>query len=61
MTERCVAWFTCPCPCDYVLVDDVNYDQTTKLNHTVLTDQMTPVRIIGSALSRTIASNFLCI
>ena len=44
---------------DYVHVDDVNYDQTTKLNHTILADQMTPVRIIGSTLSRKIASNFL--
>ena len=37
---------------DYVLIDDVNYDQTTRLNHTVLADQMTPVRIIGSTLSK---------
>ena len=29
----------------------------TRLNHTVLADQMTPVRIIGSTLSKKIASN----
>ena len=40
---------------DYVLIDDVNYDQATRLNHTVLADQMTPVRIIGSTLSKKIA------
>ena len=37
---------------DYVVIDDVNYDRTTRLNHTVLADQMTPVRIIGSTLSK---------
>ena len=33
----------------------------TRLNHTVLADQMTPVRIIGSTLSKKIASNCFCI
>ena len=37
---------------DYVLIDDVNYDQTTRLNHTFLADHMTPVRIIGPTLSK---------
>ena len=72
MTERCVACFTLTTSSsprlmtrrvvvdvDYVLVDDVNYDQTTRLNHTVLTDQMRPVRIIVSTLSKKIARNFL--
>ena len=33
----------------------------TRLNHMVLADQMTPVRIIGSTLSKKIASNCFCI
>ena len=33
----------------------------TRLNHKVLADQMTPVRIIGSTLSKKIVSNCLCI
>ena len=37
---------------DYVIIDDVNYDQTTRLNHTVLADQMTPMRSIGSTLPK---------
>ena len=32
----------------------------TRLNHTVLADQITPVRIIGSTLSKKIASNCFC-
>ena len=33
----------------------------TRLNHMVLADQMTPVRIIGSTLSKKIASKCFCI
>ena len=33
----------------------------TRLNHTVLADEITPVRIIGSTLSKKIASNGFCI
>ena len=43
---------------NYVLVDDFNYDQMTRLSHTVLADKMTPVTIIGTTLSKKIANNF---
>ena len=49
---------------DYVFVDDVNYDQTTRLQSglvwkTTRFSPITLVRIIGSTLSKKIAGNLL--